>query len=96
MYDPIEKVLRVSGEDGGSEAFGYRMAQDPDTADQLIRAWSEERGRSVERLLVLNRARGLLARIDAAGGLSARSARELRRVLAAIDQVTREEAEVEA
>jgi hypothetical protein len=63
----IEDLLSMSAGDGDSIDGGIRTAPDPHEMEQILRAWSEERGRSIERLLLLGRIRRLLSRMLAAG-----------------------------
>jgi hypothetical protein len=86
----IEDLLSMSGGDGDFIKGGIRSTADPDEIDQLLGAWSGERGRSIECLLVLRRVRRLLGRILAAGRLMDQSEREIENLLRLIDSIGKE------
>ncbi len=90
MFESIEDLLRLSGGDGDAVKVGSYTTPDPTEMNRLLEAWSEERGRSIECLLLLDRVRWLLSRILAAGRLTDRSEREVARLLRTIDLVGRD------
>jgi len=66
----IDDLLNMSGGDGDF----IRAAADPREIDLLLGAWSKERGRSIECLL-LGRVRRLLRRILESGRLTDQNGR---------------------
>lgn len=86
----IEDLLSMSGGDGDSIDGGIRTKPDPHEMDQILKAWSEERGRSIERLLLLGRVRRLLSRIVTAGRAPDEDEREMKRILHLIDAIGRD------
>lgn len=95
MIKVIEDLLSISGGDGDSIKGGVPTATDPDEIDQILRAWSEERGRSVECLLLLGRVRRLLSRMLSAGRLAHQDEREVKGLLRLIDSLGRDSPSIE-
>ena len=85
MISTIDGLCLV--DDRGLTTFVDRVAPDAEEAAKLLGAWLEERGRSVECLLLLERVQRLLARITADGELKGKSGREARQILEAIEAV---------
>ena len=85
MIKVIEELLRISGRDGDFIKVGSPTTPDLTGIDQVLEAWSEERGRSIECVLLLDRVHRLLSRILAAGQLTDQSQREVKRLLRVID-----------
>ncbi len=83
----INDLLSMSGRDGDSIDDHFRMTPDPHEIDQIFEAWSEERGRSIERLLLLVRVRRLLSRMLTADRPTDGDAREMKKLLRLIDSV---------
>jgi hypothetical protein len=70
MIKVIEDILSMSGGDGDFIKVEIPTTPDPDEIDRILEAWSEERGRIIECLLLLDRVRRLLSRMLAAGRLT--------------------------
>ena len=85
MIEVIEELLSRSGGDGDFIKVGIPTTPDLTGIDQVLEAWSEERGRSIECVLLLGRVHRLLSRILAAGQLTDQSQREVKRLLRVID-----------
>jgi hypothetical protein len=85
MIKPIQDLLSTSSGDGDFIKLEVQVSPDLGDLGQLLEAWSEERGRSIERLLLLERVRRLLARIQAEGRLTDQSGREVKSLLRLID-----------
>jgi len=79
----IDDLLNMSGGDGDF----IRAAADPREIDLLLGAWSKERGRSIECLLLLGRVRRLLCRILESGRLTDQNGREVKGLLRLIDSL---------
>lgn len=90
MIKAIEDLLSMSGGDGDFIKGGIQATPDLIEINQILEAWSEERGRSIECLLVLGRVRRLLSRILAAGRLTDKSGGEVKRLLRLIDSIGRD------
>jgi len=90
MIKVIEDLLRISGKDGDSIDGGVQRTPDPTEIDQLLAAWSEERGGRIECLLLLGRVRHLLSRMLSAGRLTDQEDREARSLLRLIGSIGRE------
>jgi hypothetical protein len=87
MIEMIEDLLSMSGGDGDFINGGLRAPHELSEIDQILEAWSEERGRSIECLLLLGRVRRLLSGIVAAGRLTDQGEREVRSLLRLIDSL---------
>jgi hypothetical protein len=87
MIRVIEDLLRRSGGDGDFIKVGIPTPPDLTEIDQVLEAWSQERGRSIECLLLLGRVRRLLSRMLAAGCLTDQTEREVKRLLRLIDSI---------
>jgi hypothetical protein len=87
MIEMFEYLLSMSGGDGGFINGGIRATHDLSEIDQILEAWSEERGRSIEGLLLLGRVRRLLSGIVAAGRLTDQGEREVKNLLRLIDSL---------
>jgi hypothetical protein len=87
MIEAIEDLLNRSGRDGDFIKVGTQATHDLSEIDQILGAWSEEQGRSIECLLLLGRVRRLLSRILAAGRLTDQSEREVKSLLRLIDSI---------
>ena len=85
MIEVIEELLSRSGGDGDFIKVGIPTTPDLTGIDQVLEAWSEERGRSIECVLLLDRVHSLLSRILAAGQLTDQSQREVERLLRVIE-----------
>ena len=85
MIKVIEDILSISGRDGDFIKVGSPTTPDLTGIDQVLEAWSEERGRSIECVLLLDRVHRLLSRILAAGQLTDQSQREVKRLLRVIE-----------
>ena len=85
MFKVIEELLSRSGGDGDFIKGGIPTSPDRIGIDQVLEAWSEERGRSIECLLLLDRVHRLLSRILAAGRLTDQSEREVKSLLRVIE-----------
>lgn len=90
MIKVIEDLLSTSGGDGEFIEGGIPTMRDPTETDQILGAWSEERGRSIECLLLLARVQHLLSRMLAAGRLAEQSEREVKSLLRLIDSIGRD------
>jgi hypothetical protein len=90
MIKAIEDLLSMSGGDGDFIKGSIQTTPDLIEIDQILEAWSEERGRSIECLLVLGRVRRLLSRILAAGRLTDHSEGEVKSLLRLIDSIGRD------
>jgi hypothetical protein len=86
----IEDILGMPGGDGDFIKGGLPPTSGPHEIDQLLGAWSDERGRNVECLLLLGRARRLLSRILSAGRLTDQGEREAKGLLRLIDSIGRD------
>jgi hypothetical protein len=86
----IENILSRSGGDGDFIKGGIPTPSDPTEVDQILGAWSEERGRSIERLLLLVRVRRLLSRMLTAGRTRDEDEREMKKLLRLIDSIGRD------
>jgi hypothetical protein len=95
MIKAIKDLLSMSGGDGDFIKGGMPTTTDLDEIDQILEAWSEERGRSIECLLLLGRVRRLLSRILAAGRLTDQSEREVKSLLRLIDSIGRDAPAIE-
>jgi hypothetical protein len=84
MIEVIEEILSRSGRDGDFIKVGIPTTPDLTGIDQVLEAWSEERGRSIECVLLLDRVHRLLSRILAAGRLTDQNQREVERLLRVI------------
>ncbi len=87
MIKAIQDLLSTSSGDGDFIKLEIQTTPDLGDIDQLLEAWSEERGRSIECLLLLGRVRRLLARLMAEGRLVDQCEREVRCLLRLIDSV---------
>ena len=85
MIKVIEDLLRISGRDGDFIKVGCPTPPDLTGIDQVLEAWSEERGRSIECVLLLDRVHRLLSRILAAGRLTDQNQRAVERLLRVIE-----------
>ena len=85
MIKVIEDLLRRSGRDGDFIKVGSPTTPDLTGIDQVLEAWSVERGRNIECVLLLDRVHRLLSRILAAGQLTDQSQREVKRLLRVIE-----------
>jgi hypothetical protein len=85
MIKAIQDLLNTSSGDGDFIKLEVQATPDLGDLGQLLEAWSEERGRSIERSLLLDRVRRLLARILAEGRLTDQSGREVKSLLRLID-----------
>ena len=85
MIKVIEELLRISGRDGDFIKVGIPTTPDLTGIDQVLEAWFEERGRSVECELILDRVHRLLSRILAAGRLTDQNQRAVERLLRVIE-----------
>jgi hypothetical protein len=83
----IENLLNISGGDGDFIQGGVSTPLDSTEIDQILGAWSEERGRSIERLLLLGRVGRLLSRMLAAGRSTDEDEREMKKLLHLIDSM---------
>jgi hypothetical protein len=83
MTKLLDDLLSGSGGDGDY----IKAALDTQEIDQLLGAWSDERGRSTECLLLLGRVRCLLSRLLASGRLTEPSEREVRSLLRLINSI---------
>ena len=86
----IDDLLSMAGGDGDSIDGGIRTTPDPHEMDQILEAWSDERGRSIERLLLLGRVRRLLCRMLTAGRTTDEDEREMKILLRLIDSIGRD------
>jgi hypothetical protein len=84
MIKVIEELLSRSGRDGEFIKVGIPTTPDLTGIDQVLEAWSEERGRSIECVLLLDRIHRLLSRILATGRLTDQNQREMKRLLRVI------------
>jgi hypothetical protein len=87
MIKAIQDLLNTSSGDGDFIKLEIQATPDLGDLDQLLEAWSEERGRSIECLLLLGRVRRLLARLLAEGRLTDQSGREVKSLLRLIDSL---------
>ncbi len=87
MIKVIEEIVSMSGGDGDFIKGGIPTTPDPNEIDQILEAWSEERGRIIECLLLLDRVRRLLSRMLAAGRLTDQREREVKSLLRLIDSI---------
>jgi hypothetical protein len=87
MIKAIQDLLNTSSGDGDFIKLEIQATPDLGDLDQLLEAWSQERGRSIECLLLLGRVRRLLARILAEGRLTDHSGREVKSLLRLIDSL---------
>jgi hypothetical protein len=85
MIKLIDELLSMSGGDGDFIKGGILTTPDPNETDQLLAAWSEERGWIIECVLLLDRVHRLLSRILAEGQLTDQDQREVKRLLRIID-----------
>jgi hypothetical protein len=85
MIRVIDELLSMSGGDGDFIKGGSPTTPDPNEIDRVLEAWSEERGRSIECLLLLDRIRRLLTRILVAGRLTDQCEREVKSLLRVIE-----------
>ena len=85
MIKVIEELLRISGGDWDFIQVGSPTTPDLTGIDQVLEAWSEERGRSIECVLLLDRVHRLLSRILAAGRLTDQNQREVERLVRVIE-----------
>ena len=85
MIKVIEDILSMSGGDGDFIKVGIPTTPDLTGIDQVLEAWSEERGRSIECVLLLDRVHRLLSRILAAGRLTDQNQRAVERLLRVIE-----------
>ena len=85
MIKVIEDLLRISGRDGDFIKVGSPTTPDLTGIDQVLEAWSEERGRSIECVLLLDRVHRLLSRLLAVGRLTDQNQREVERLLRVIE-----------
>ena len=81
MIKVIEELLRISGRDGDFIKVGIPTMPDLTGIDQVLEAWSEERGRGIECVLLLDRVHRLLSGILAAGRLTDQGEREAKSLL---------------
>ena len=95
MIKVIEELLRISGGDGDFIKVGSPTTPDLTGIDQALEAWSEERGRSIECVLLLSRVRRLLSRMLASGRLTGRSEREVKSLLHLIDSIGKDAPAIE-
>jgi hypothetical protein len=87
MIKAIEDLLSMSGRDGEFIKVGIQTTPELSEIDLILAAWSEERGRSLECLLLLGRVRRLLSLIVAAGRLTDQGEREVKSLLRVIDSI---------
>ena len=90
MIEVIEELLSRSGGDGDFIKVGIPTTPDLTGIDQVLEAWSQERGRSIECLLLLGRVRRLLSRMLTAGRLTDQDEREMKLLLRLIDATGRD------
>jgi hypothetical protein len=90
MIKAIEDILSRSGGDGDFIKGAIPTTPDLTGIDQVLEAWSQERGRSIECLLLLGRVRRLFSRMLAAGCLTDQTEREVRHLLRIIDSIGRD------
>jgi hypothetical protein len=95
MIKVIEELLRIAGRDGDFIKVGIPTTPDLTGIDQVLEAWSEERGRSIECVLLLDRVHHLLSRILAAGRLTDQREREVRCLLRLIDSIGKDAPAIE-
>jgi len=95
MIKAIQDLLGMSGGDGDFITVEIPTTADTGDIDQLLAAWSEERGRSIECLLLLGRVRRLLARVLAEGRLTDQSGREAKSLLRLIDSAGKDAPAIE-
>ncbi len=87
MIKAIEDLLSMSGRDGEFIKVGNQKTPDLTEIDLILAAWSEERGRRLECLLLLGRVRRLLSRIVAAGRVTDQAERQVKSLLRVIDSI---------
>jgi hypothetical protein len=87
MIELIESILSSSGGDGDFIKGSIPTTDDPNEIDRILEAWSEERGRIIECLLLLDRVRRLLSRMLAAGRLTDQREREMKSLLRLINSI---------
>ena len=90
MIKVIEDLLRRSGGDGDFIKVGIPTTLDLTGIDQVLEAWSEERGGRIECVLLLGRVHHLLSRMLSAGRLTDQEDREARGLLRLIGSIGRE------
>ncbi len=95
MIEMIENILSTSGGDGDFIKGGIPTTSDPTEIEQILEAWSEERGRIIECLLLINRVRRLLSRMLAAGRLTDQREREVKSLLRLIDSIGKDAPAIE-
>ena len=95
MIKVIEELLRRSGRDGDFIKVGSPTTPDLTGIDQVLEAWSEERGRSIECVLLLDRVHRLLSRILAAGRLTDQDQREVKDLLLLINSIDKDAPAIE-
>ena len=87
MIKVFDNLLSMSGGDGDFINGGMQTTPDLGEVDKILEAWSEERGRNIECLLLLGRIRRLLSRILAKGRLTDQSEREVKSLVRLIDSI---------
>jgi hypothetical protein len=95
MIKVIEELLRRSGGDGDFIKIGIPTTPDLTGTDQVLEAWSQERGRSIECVLLLDRVHRLLSRILASGRLTDRIEREVKDLLLLINSIDKDAPAIE-
>jgi hypothetical protein len=87
MFNIFENLLGMSGGDGDFVKGGTPPEVDPAEIGQILEAWSQERGRSIECALLMRRIRRALSRILASGRLKGQTEREMKNLLRLIDSI---------
>jgi hypothetical protein len=90
MIKAIRDLLMTSGGDGDHIPVGLITTSEREDADRMLEAWTEERGRSIECLLLLGRVHRLLCRIQAAGRLTDQAEREVKNLIRIINSIERD------
>jgi hypothetical protein len=90
MIKLMEELLSKSGGDGDYIKGGIRETPDRSEIHEVLEAWSQDLGRSIECLLLPGRVRRLLCRILASGRLTDRIEQEVKDLLGLINSIDKD------
>jgi hypothetical protein len=96
MIKAIQDLLTTSGRDGDHIPVGIFAMSGQEDTDRIFEAWSQERGRSIECLLLLGRVHRLLSRVLATGRLTDQTEREVKSLIRLINAIDRDRPAIES
>ncbi len=86
MMSRFEDLWRSAADDGASHPLVPVACRNEEELDEILDAWSRERGHSIEYEMLLGQSRKLIARLLRSGVTSTSDRRRARRLMRSIDQ----------